>query len=294
MKKIAREILGFLLFNCFYSFLRPGKINLLSIYFHNPDLPLFRRIVEKLRALGYQFISIREFEKTIEENLQGGKQVLVTFDDGWSANLELVDTINQYAVPVTIFIPPDAVTEGNFWWEYVTEYYKSTADPLLEKAKFKKFVYDEFRDRLDPIKKSVQLSRTVMTREQVVEISQNPLVTIGSHSLTHPILVRCGTEALEKEISNSKTILEGWINNRVDYLAYPNGDYNDAVISECRKAGYKMCFSTRQEYLEGLIHDKFTIPRFSVNDDGGFYENLARIFGLWQIVAGIPNHFKAK
>ena len=115
IKYISRELLGFILFVCFFRFITPKKINVLSIYFHDPDQRLFARLVNKLQRLGYQFISIYDFETILTGELSKKKYVLITFDDGWVTNIKLLDIINQYAVPVTFFVPPDAILDGNFW-----------------------------------------------------------------------------------------------------------------------------------------------------------------------------------
>ncbi len=73
---------------------------------------------------------------------------------------------------------------------------------------------------------------------------------VGSHSLTHPILSRLPQEALERELFESKRILEGIVGEPVRLLAYPNGrraDYTPAVLEVAQRAGYEAAVTT----LEG-------------------------------------------
>ena len=55
-------------------------------------------------------------------------------------------------------------------------------------------------------------------------MSSNPLVTIGSHSKTHPLLSQCSNEDLNVEIVRSKKYLESLIKRPVRFFAYPSGD----------------------------------------------------------------------
>ena len=73
-------------------------------------------------------------------------------------------------------------------------------------------------------------------------------VDIQSHSLTHPFLTkrrhRSLTDAkygewLQRELAQSRRILEKETGRKVQFLAYPYGDYDDRVAVASAKAGYK-------------------------------------------------------
>jgi peptidoglycan/xylan/chitin deacetylase (PgdA/CDA1 family) len=55
------------------------------------------------------------------------------------------------------------------------------------------------------------------------------VVTIGSHTLTHPILPSISDEALEREIVDSRRILEQRLGRTVDLFCYPNGSLDRRV-----------------------------------------------------------------
>jgi len=76
------------------------------------------------------------------------------------------------------------------------------------------------------------------------EIHHSGLVDVESHTLSHFLLSFLTQEEAEKEIFESKKILEEGLGKKVNYLAYPYGDYNESVVNLVREAGYKLAFST--------------------------------------------------
>lgn len=73
----------------------------------------------------------------------------------------------------------------------------------------------------------------------VKELYADANFEIGSHSMTHPPLAEMPDEALHREISESKRLLEQWLGKPVKGFAYPGGTGAiDRVKSELKKAGY--------------------------------------------------------
>ncbi|MDO8742618.1 MAG: polysaccharide deacetylase family protein [bacterium] len=73
---------------------------------------------------------------------------------------------------------------------------------------------------------------------------------IGSHSRTHPYLTQItNQDALWREISGSKKILEDLLGVRIHEFAYPFGAYNDTIVAMAKKAGYR---SARGDYFTGV------------------------------------------
>ena len=68
---------------------------------------------------------------------------------------------------------------------------------------------------------------------------------IGSHSYSHPILNQCTHRELQREVVESKAILESIAGTTVTAFCYPNGDYNTQVKDVVRDAGYEAAVTTR-------------------------------------------------
>lgn len=77
------------------------------------------------------------------------------------------------------------------------------------------------------------------------EIHNSGLVDVESHTLSHFLLTKLSSEEARKEIFESKRILEEGLGKKVNYLAYPYGDYNEEIVNLVREAGYRLSFSTR-------------------------------------------------
>jgi peptidoglycan/xylan/chitin deacetylase (PgdA/CDA1 family) len=76
------------------------------------------------------------------------------------------------------------------------------------------------------------------------EIVKDPLVTIGSHTISHPDdLSKLDPEEQMRELTVSKEELERELGKPMDFFAYPNGKYDEESERLTRAAGYKMSFS---------------------------------------------------
>ncbi|RYG23115.1 polysaccharide deacetylase, partial [bacterium] len=79
-----------------------------------------------------------------------------------------------------------------------------------------------------------------MTWETLQELSKDPLITIASHTVTHPDMPTLTSDKQVEELTKSKEDLESHLGVKVDYFAYPEGK-NDAVTQGFTKdAGYTL------------------------------------------------------
>lgn len=73
---------------------------------------------------------------------------------------------------------------------------------------------------------------------------QQHQITFEGHTFSHPFLSKETDEnVLKKELLDSKHDLENHLGYRIDYLAYPYGDYNPHVMEEVQKYGYRAAFT---------------------------------------------------
>ena len=61
------------------------------------------------------------------------------------------------------------------------------------------------------------------------------LITIGAHSLTHAILPCLKPDELEREVAQSRHLLEARLERTAEFFAYPNGDHNPVVVDCVRR-----------------------------------------------------------
>lgn len=132
-----------------------------------------------------------------------------------------------------------------------------------------------------PILKSMSLNFTIfvtcdfldqeryLSSDQLKELSQNSLCTIGSHTKSHSCLSKLSKEKLWEEIHQSKAFLQNLIRNPVECFAYPYGDIFSVKKREkkcVRDAGYKYAFGTLCAGFDKNFQGNYYIPRINVNE----------------------------
>jgi peptidoglycan/xylan/chitin deacetylase (PgdA/CDA1 family) len=115
-----------------------------------------------------------------------------------------------------------------------------------------------------------------ITTAQLIEMSGDPLVTIGSHGATHALLNASLTnEQLMFELAHSKKKLESVTEKRIDLLAYSNGVFDSRTIKFARKAGYQYAFGVRPRPLNRATRLlRHRLPRYNITNDT--YKNIAK------------------
>lgn len=278
INKCFRESLGVIFYLWYRLF---GKReNILSLYFHNPSEDLFEKIIRSLHRMGYRFVSVEEFTSILSAPTEAKAHrpiAFVSFDDGWKNNLKLIPIMEKYNVPMTLFVSTEPILSGNYWWEYPLAF-----RGLNYVNGLKKLSREDFLAEVEHCKTLVTLERSAMTEDELCQFAQHPLVDIQSHTHTHPILTKCPAGILEYELVYSKNYLESFLQKSIDVFSYPNGSFSPEVVEGVKAAGYKYAFTTEATSIKDWGGDWLQIPRRSINDGGGLYENLSKIFGVWQ------------
>jgi peptidoglycan/xylan/chitin deacetylase (PgdA/CDA1 family) len=111
-----------------------------------------------------------------------------------------------------------------------------------------------------------------MTSEEVQRLVTGGLVTIGAHTVTHPMLPELELGARHHELTASKLACEAIVQDLVTAFAYPYGQYNAVVRDAVKTAGFALACSTRQAPVVATS-DVFALPRIYVPDlDGDAFE----------------------
>ena len=83
-----------------------------------------------------------------------------------------------------------------------------------------------------------------MSWETLKSLDKDGLVTIASHTMSHPDDIRKLTqEQQEQELYGSKQSLEGKLGHPIPYLAYPDGCQDATTRDIAKKVGYTMAFT---------------------------------------------------
>jgi peptidoglycan/xylan/chitin deacetylase (PgdA/CDA1 family) len=100
-----------------------------------------------------------------------------------------------------------------------------------------------------------------MNWKQIREL-RNAGMTIGSHGMTHKVLIGLSNRALSYEIRESKKIMEEKLGDSIDYFSIPYGHYNAGTIEKIKQSGYKAVFTSNPKDNDG-----FKFGRIAVKGD---------------------------
>ncbi len=257
---------------------------ILSLCFHAPSKLFFESCINWLIKRDFHFISVGDLEKVASGEIVFPKgAVVITIDDGWQSNLDnIVPVVVENKIPVTIFVSTEVVEKGNgYWWSYINEARKrGLAKNTVE---FIKTIDNEDRIKIiEETKKQINLNREALTVDQIKEIAKNNYISIGSHSVSHPILPKCSVEKTIFEISQSKKTIEQWVDHDVKHFAYPNGDFTNREVEILKENGYTIAFSTEQKYItKEKLTQLYQLPRLIMVEHASFQENICRMMGIW-------------
>lgn len=100
--------------------------------------------------------------------------------------------------------------------------------------------------------------------QEIIEMSESGIISIGSHTMTHPWLKDLPEPKLESELSDSKRAIESHIRKEVYAFSYPLGGFNENIREKVIKAGYKTAVATNpgKKYPK---HDVFAMKRLRIS-----------------------------
>jgi peptidoglycan/xylan/chitin deacetylase (PgdA/CDA1 family) len=86
---------------------------------------------------------------------------------------------------------------------------------------------------------------SVATWDEIAAVSGNGVV-FGSHTVNHVRLFGVPTDIVRAELAESRQTIEQHTGLPCRLLAYPNGAFNDTVVSVARELGYAAAFTTQE------------------------------------------------
>jgi peptidoglycan/xylan/chitin deacetylase (PgdA/CDA1 family) len=163
------------------------------------------------------------------------KPVVLTFDDGYEGHYKYVyPLLKKYGYPAVFSVYTDGIGKNAM--------YTTSGDGQTK-----------------------LVGRDHLSWEQVKEMAADPLVTISSHSITHPPdLTKLTDEQIRREIVESKQILETNLQIPIRYFTYPAGKYNEFVQRWVYTAGYQLALtmSDTDERFAGASDNLLAVSRF--------------------------------
>ena len=212
---------------------------------------------------------------------------VVTFDDGWRDNyLHAFPVLQRLAIPATIFLATRFVgTHEWFWPEKLAYILLNRSGGPLPRNDDRKWSETEVETEIDRWKgmrradierslgelmrergTSLPRERAVMSWDEAVEMSRNG-ISFGSHSLTHAVLTREGTEEVDRELRGSLRELRERQVNYLPVFCYPNGDYSAKIVDQVRAAGYLAAVCSDSGVEARAPANLFALRRVGIHND---------------------------
>lgn len=109
-----------------------------------------------------------------------------------------------------------------------------------------------------PILKKYGFPAVLFVNTETIQTKQNPptlnwddlrelrdsgIFEIESHSASHKDMTKFNSEQLQREVSDSRQKIKSMLGITTDYLAYPFGLFNRAVIDSLQQNGYRAAFT---------------------------------------------------
>lgn len=280
---------------------------------------------EKHMRFLHDHYDVISMETPMEEWFNGGTRdaVIITFDDGYYDFLyNAVPVLEKYHMPATIFIATDNInTERENWTDSIlriifsnnkqkdffvfsNELYsgKCPTRDYKEKYDFYQIVRRLFlvstaeekkryeRELLEwaGLREEGRKDRRMMTSEEIQEVSKKQGISIGAHTVTHAALKSLTVPEQQKEILDSKRILEEIIGKEVKLFSYPFGtkdEYSDVTVQLVREAGFEKAVVAYPSNLteETNIYElsRFAVKNYDEKDFAEYIKNF--VFGNGKI-----------
>ena len=266
----------------------------------NPD-PLFPaepdadRFDAQLRLLKRWFdvLPLPDAVDALRKGRLPARALAITFDDGYADNRTVaLPILQRHSVPATFFVTTGFLDGGRMWNDTVIEALRSCTLPEVDLdalglgrhrlnsteerraaiervvGKVKYLPVDERQEKVDALAQlcGAPLPDDLMLTSAQVREMRAAGMTIGAHTVHHPILARLAEDEARDEIARGKSSLERILGEPVRLFAYPNGkprrDYLASHVRMAMEAGFDAAFTTANG-TAGAGNSLFEIPRFT-------------------------------
>ena len=208
------------------------------------------QVVRYVRSKGYDIVTLDEAWRRVREG-RSRRFVSFTFDDGYAdAYTQVLPVFQRQQAPFTVYVTTGILERSaEFWWQGLErlilcndevsvpdEPRVYTCRTMAQKVNLFDFICSKchadmtgFRPILarlfenNNIGPAELLNTNMLTRDQLRALAADPLVEIGSHSVTHRPLSQLSREEARHEIQESRRILEDLLGREVRHFCYPYG-----------------------------------------------------------------------
>jgi peptidoglycan/xylan/chitin deacetylase (PgdA/CDA1 family) len=239
----------------------------------------FALLLDELQKANYHFVSMDTLVNTLLTGERSKEIITVTFDDGYADNFTTAYPIlKERGIPFTIYVTTSFPDQKAIVWWYILEdmlnqdqqvefkfqgtcyrfntsnvegkqLFGSTTRSMMKAASPQDLITlaDQVFEKhgVDPFQKVKELS---LSWDQLRQLSADPLVNIGAHTVNHLLLKELPIKNVREEIIDGRARLEEMLGRKTEHFAFPFGGANAAGDREfklVREAKFKTGVTTR-------------------------------------------------
>jgi peptidoglycan/xylan/chitin deacetylase (PgdA/CDA1 family) len=213
------------------------------------------RVLRRLRRWNYDIIPIGEIAgRLLRPGARPRRFACLTFDIGYRDFLDHAwPILKQHNAPATLYVPANFADQlGELWWlalEAIIAHNDRVGLFIADRElrldcrtvtdKNEAFAFlSETLGAMTPAECSTAIrdlcrrygvdlsaisARELLSWPEIARLAADPLLTIGSASLTYPVLSRLDRQQSERELRMGRAVAEGAVGKSVLHLAYPHG-----------------------------------------------------------------------
>jgi peptidoglycan/xylan/chitin deacetylase (PgdA/CDA1 family) len=191
-----------------------------------------------------------------------GFHAAVTFDDGFVSVIEnAVPELKRRNIPFTVFVPTGSLGRRPSW--------------------IRDAAHGSWEER-------------VMSPDQLRALGQEPLATIGAHSVSHCNFLKLSPAEAVEEFTQSKVALETLLERDVQLFSYPHGARNDRLDEQAGEAGYERVFTIHPARITPGVRS-YALGRVLADPEDWGIEFRLKLTGAYSwaaAVTGVKNYFR--
>jgi peptidoglycan/xylan/chitin deacetylase (PgdA/CDA1 family) len=258
------------------------------LMYHGTPAAHAAALERQLRLVRLAFPVVPLEDIAVGRNKNGRARVALTFDDGLRNNVDVAYPIlRKLGLSATFFVCPGLIDRGCWLWNHEARARLNTlsAAALAElaasvggptevetfigwmktlKIAARRRVEEAIRAATPGFKPSrEQREQFDLASWQELARLDPRVVTLGSHTMSHPILTSLSAEETEAETRDSRQTLEQRLERAVTIFCYPNGDLNESALASARRY-YRSAVTVARGTINGNA-DPHLLPRYSAN-----------------------------
>lgn len=275
------------------------------------------RTLSRASELGFEFVTLDEAVRRVRAGRSDRPFLHVTFDDGYrDVRDDALPILRRHGAPATLYVASAfADGEAEIWWLALEEaLWRATrifidlgrGEAALACAttaqKYEAWSTIYWALRAGP-EQRLRAEATRLATEQGVDVSSfarelclgwdelkdvaaDPLIEIGAHTVTHPMLAKHPEAVARGEMADSRAAIARRLGVEPRHFAYPVGDRSaagprDYALAE--ELGFATAVTTRPGHLTGAhAGSLWALPRVSLN---GHFQTVEAVDAL---LSGAP------